>query len=118
VKLLLDHCVPRLLSREFSAHEVTTAAEIGWSTLKNGQLLDMAAAAGFDGFITVDKNFRHQQNLNALPLSVIQIDVPDTRLPPLLAIVPHICEAFGHIRQFRFMCVRADGSIETLGQRT
>jgi predicted nuclease of predicted toxin-antitoxin system len=103
VKLLLDHCVHCRLARELTRHDVKTTAELGWAALKNGQLLAEAAAAGFDAFITVDKSFRHQQNLDALPISVVQLEVADTRLPSLLTVVPKIEESLGYVARFRFV---------------
>jgi hypothetical protein len=73
---LLDHCVPKPFARELPAHEVRTAAQMGWSGLQNGKLLAEAAGAAFDAFLTVDKNIRHQQNLTTLPLAVIVLDTP------------------------------------------
>jgi len=117
VKLLLDHCVHRRFVRALPTHEVRTAAEMRWDALKNGQLLAAAASAEFDAIITVDKNFRHQQNLATLPLTVIELDVPDTRLPTLLAIAANVEEALRHVSRFRFLSIHTDGRIETLGER-
>jgi hypothetical protein len=41
-------------------HAVRTAAQQGWDTLKNGDLLAAAEAAGFDLVLTTDKNMRYQ----------------------------------------------------------
>jgi hypothetical protein len=76
-----------------------------------------AAAAGFDAFITVDKNFRDQQNLDALPISVIQLELADTRLPSLLTVVPKIEESLSYVARFRFVCVDDSGRVETFGER-
>jgi hypothetical protein len=118
VKLLLDHCVDRRVAREFSAHEVKTAAEMGWAALNNGRLLEAAASAGFDAVVTVDKNLRHQQNLDELRVSVIALELPDSRLPSLLAVIPQIEAALLLIYRFRFVGIDAHGRMETLGDRT
>ena len=39
MRLLLDECVPKELRLELSAHSVRTVVEMGWSGIKNGQLL-------------------------------------------------------------------------------
>jgi hypothetical protein len=39
VKILLDHNLDRRLSGQLSSHEVHTALEMAWDTLKNGALL-------------------------------------------------------------------------------
>jgi len=39
-------------------HQVETAAQRGWDELENGELLRAAEDAGFDVFVTPDKNIR------------------------------------------------------------
>jgi hypothetical protein len=50
MRILLDECVPRPLRREFPAHDVRTIHEMGWAGKKNGELLALMAAAGFEVF--------------------------------------------------------------------
>jgi hypothetical protein len=47
---------PLPLREHLSKHTVTTAFELGWSNLKNGELLT-AAETSFDLFITTDQQF-------------------------------------------------------------
>jgi hypothetical protein len=92
VRILLDHCLPRRLKNAFPAHEVATAAELGWDALRNGKLLT-AAATRFDVFLTIDKNLKHQQNLATLPVAVIVILAPTNRFGDVVACVPSIEKA-------------------------
>jgi hypothetical protein len=62
VLILFDNNVPRGLARALIAHTVTEARERGWALLKNGDLIKAGEAAGFDVFVTADKNIRYQQN--------------------------------------------------------
>jgi predicted nuclease of predicted toxin-antitoxin system len=62
MRLLLDESVPSRLRRSLTKHSVRTVVEAGWSGVKNGKLLALAAAE-FDAFVTVDKNLPFQQNL-------------------------------------------------------
>ncbi|MCZ0937990.1 MAG: hypothetical protein OXJ55_05105 [Caldilineaceae bacterium] len=39
---------------------------MGWQGGENGELLQLAAARGFDALITADRNMPHQQNGNIL----------------------------------------------------
>lgn len=55
MRLLLDECVPVRLSRALPGHQVSTVVREGWSGIKNGRLLALAATE-FDALITVDKN--------------------------------------------------------------
>ena len=61
--ILLDHSTPAPLRYELKGHEVVETVERGWERLANGALLDAAEAAGFELFVTADKNIRYQQNL-------------------------------------------------------
>ena len=70
MRLLLDECVPARLSRALPSHPVSTVVRKGWSGIKNGRRLALAAAE-FDVFITVDKNLPYQQNTSALPLATL-----------------------------------------------
>ena len=87
MRLLLDESVPGRLRRALPGHEVRTVGEMGWSGVKNGKLLALAATA-FDAFITVDKNLPYQQNLTTLPVAVIVLDARSIELPALLPLVP------------------------------
>jgi predicted nuclease of predicted toxin-antitoxin system len=53
MRLLLDECVPSRLKRALSMYQVSTVPHEGWSGVKNGKLLALAATK-FDVFITVD----------------------------------------------------------------
>jgi len=89
--VLLDHCVPRRVRLALAGCEVFTAYQRGWSELKNGDLLRAAEAVGFEVFITSDKNIRHQQNLAARRIAVVEL--PTNTLQLLLPLFPAIAEA-------------------------
>ena len=59
---------------------------MGWSGIKNGKLLALAASE-FDAFLTVDKNLPYQQNLTVLPVAVIVLDSLSNELSALLPLV-------------------------------
>jgi len=95
MKILLDECVDWRLSRELLGHDVKTARQMGWATVKNGELLALAAET-FDVFVTVDRKLPSQQNLNVLAMAVVVLRARTNRLaglrplvPGLLAVLPH-----------------------------
>ena len=47
------------------------AIERGWDRISNGELLNVAEAAGFDVLLTTDKRIRYQQNLMGRKLAVV-----------------------------------------------
>lgn len=71
MKILFDQGVPVPLRLHLSEHTVDTAFELGWSVLKNGELLDSAEQDGYEVFITTDQNLNSQQNLAERQLAVL-----------------------------------------------
>src|SRR5271165_739696 len=74
--ILFDHGTPRGIARFLPGHTVTRARERGWDRLSNGDLLAEAEHAGFDVFLTADKNIRYQQNLAGRKISVVVLSTP------------------------------------------
>ena len=87
MRVLLDECVDWRLSRDLIGHEVKTARQMGWTTIKNGELLALAAHT-FDAFVTVDRNLAFQQNPATLALMVIVLHARTNRLADLRQLVP------------------------------
>jgi predicted nuclease of predicted toxin-antitoxin system len=92
VRVLLDECVDWRLSRDVIGHDVKTARQMGWSTIKNGELLALAAKQ-FDVFVTVDRNLSFQQNLVAFPIAVIVLRARTNRLSDLRPLIPALLAA-------------------------
>ncbi|MEJ7862345.1 MAG: DUF5615 family PIN-like protein [Pyrinomonadaceae bacterium] len=96
MKVLLDECVPRKLGRELTDHEVFTVTERGWSGIKNGNLLALAAPE-FDVFLTIDQNLKYQQNLKNFSIGIILLTARNNRLKTLLPLMPEVREAMSKI---------------------
>jgi hypothetical protein len=73
MKVLFDQNVPKNLIPYLSAHEVTRSYALGWQNDKDGTLLKKAESAGFQVFVTGDKNIVYQQNLSSLAISVVEL---------------------------------------------
>jgi hypothetical protein len=71
--VLFDHSTPAPLRFHLKSHTVTEARERGWDRLVNGDLLDVAEAAGFEVFVTADKNLRYQQDLTGRRIAIVVI---------------------------------------------
>jgi hypothetical protein len=82
VRVLLDECVDWRFAREIVGHEVRTARQMGWTAIKNGELLALASEH-FDAFITVDRNLSFQQNLAAFRIGVVVLRARSNRLADL-----------------------------------
>lgn len=96
MRILLDESLPRGLGTHILGHEVVTVQAAGWSGIKNGKLLS-AAAAQFDVFITADRNLQHQQNLATLPIAIIVLRVPRTRVESIQPLIPELLKVLNHL---------------------
>jgi len=70
VRVLFDQGTPVPLRNYLSEHKVATAAEMGWSTFSNGELLE-AAEREFDLLVTTDQALRTQQNLLKRKIAIL-----------------------------------------------
>ena len=102
MRLLLDESVPARLRRSLTSHSVKTVVEMGWSGVKNGALLALAARE-FDAFLTVDKNLPYQQNLGALPIALIVLEANSNELVALLPLVPRLEQVLGSLKPRSFV---------------
>jgi hypothetical protein len=84
MRILLDECVNAGIKQAFPGHEVKTVPEVGWSGIKNGQLLKLIGA-NFDVFLTIDQNIQFQQNLSNLPFAILFVSVPNNMIGSYLA---------------------------------
>ena len=76
MRVLFDQGTPVPLRQSLAHHEVATAYELGWSTLKNGELLEAAERAGFAVLVTTDLNLRYQQNLSSRRIAIVVLSTP------------------------------------------
>lgn len=94
----LDECVPRKLGRSLTGHLARTVPQEGWSGKKNGALLAVMAAAGFEVLLTVDQGVRYQQNLASAGVAVIVMIAPTNDIVDLLPLVPAVLAALMTVR--------------------
>lgn len=90
MKILLDYCVPRPIKSLLAGHEVATAFERGWASLKNGELLTAAETAGFEVLLTVDKNLHPQQNLTGRTVRLVVAEADTNRVADIAPLLPQV----------------------------
>jgi hypothetical protein len=78
--ILFDHGTPSGIARSLAGHDVTEAIDRGWHTISNGELLQVAEAAGFDLLLTTDKGIRYQQNLAGRKIAIVVLGNSTWRL--------------------------------------
>ena len=90
--ILFDQGTPRGIARSLTGHTIKEARAQGWDALANGELLAAAEAAGFQLFLTTDKNIQYQQNLSNRKIAIVVLSkarwrIIRPRLPEILAAV-------------------------------
>jgi hypothetical protein len=88
VRILLDKCLPARLALELTGHQATTVRRSGWTGLKNGELLRLAAH-DFDVFLTIDQSIWHQQDIPPA-VALITLQASSNRLEALRPLIPAI----------------------------
>ena len=97
MKVFLDECIDWRLARDIVGHDIKTARQMDWTTIKNGALLTLASQH-FDVFITVDRNLSFQQNLDSFSIAVIVLQAKTNRLADLRPLVPSLLKAIESAR--------------------
>lgn len=100
MKLYLEECIDWRLTRDIVGHDTRTARDMGWTGLKNGELLARAQAE-FDVFITVDRNLAFQQNIAATTLALVVLRARSNRLDSLRLMLDRLHAALPSARAGR-----------------
>lgn len=95
MKILFDECMPLPLRRRLAEFDVSTAQEMGWGRVKNGDLLRRAEGV-FDAFLTADQQLKYQQNLSGRQLALLVLST--NRWPKVKAKAPEIISALLALR--------------------
>jgi hypothetical protein len=72
-----------------------TVQELGWSAIKNGELLARAVEQAFTILITADRNLRYQQSA---PPQLAILVLPTNRARVIRTLLPEITEALTRLR--------------------
>src|ERR1700738_2163121 len=104
MRVLFDQATPLPIRAYLEQHSVSTASQQGWDKLKNGDLLTAAENAGFDVFLTTDKNIRYQQDLARRKIAIVVFGRPQR--PQLRAHVQIIVEAVDKATHGSYSLVR------------
>jgi len=94
LRILLDECLPEILTEWLGGWEVKTVQELGWGGVTNGELLRRAEGQ-FDVFLTADRRLRYQQNLKGRGLAVVVL--PSNRLKVLRGMMAGIEAAIAKV---------------------
>ena len=111
MRVLLDHCVPRSLRLLLVGQEVKTARQMGWSTLRNGDLL-RTAAPEFGAFLSVDQGIDRDYGSGPLPMPVLLLIAHTNRRAELQPLVPAVLLLLQRPLELRLYCIDRAGLVE------
>lgn len=100
MRVVFDQGTPVPLRRSMPHHVVATAYELGWATLRNGELLSAAEAPGFEVFVTTDTSLRYQQNLSARRIAVVVLT--STSWPRIRAVTAAVVAAVDQAERIHY----------------
>lgn len=100
MNILLDESVPHVVQKRLGHLAIQTVQEMGWTGIKNGELLRRAEMQ-FDVLITADQKLRFQQNLSDKRLAVIVL--PTNQVRRVIELLPAIEEKLKRIRPGTFV---------------
>lgn len=98
MRILLDESVPARLGALLTGHISISVQRQGWTSIKNGELLALAATAEFDVLLTADKGMEYQQNLAALPVSILIVLAKSNRVEDLALVIPNVLAALAELK--------------------
>ena len=107
MRILLDENFPVDFAELLVGNEVavTHVHSLGWSGIKNGELLRRAYSV-CEVFVTLDRNLEFQQNIKVLPFGIVVVCVRSNRIADLAPHITSILEAASRV---------APGQVEKVG---
>jgi hypothetical protein len=93
-RIILDESVPKQVGDHLPGITVATVPGEGWASVKNGRLLALIEEAGFDAFVTADKNLGFQQDLQRYPFGILLLST--NHWPSMKPHVEKILSALDH----------------------
>jgi predicted nuclease of predicted toxin-antitoxin system len=98
MKILLDENVTHRLRPALTGHDVFTVGYMEWKGLRNGRLLQVAAAEGFDVIVTLDAGMPDQHNPATLPLAILVLRIGAATQDRVIASAPLILAALKNLK--------------------
>ena len=107
-RLLVDECVDHKLLGELRGHSTRTVQEMGFAGIKNGSLLELAAAE-FDVLFTVDRYFAGVADTLAERIGIVILHIGSTSARALLPYMPSVNDAIREVEPGRVRRITAHG---------
>jgi len=78
---------------------------MGWSGIKNGQLLELAERSAFEALFTVDKGLPKQQNLEGRRIAVVLLRSRSNRRKDLISRMASVVAALEQLQPGQLVIV-------------
>ena len=104
MRVLIDECAPSAPGAlpKTAWARVPNRQEEGWAGKENGELLQLAENT-FGALVTLDTNFRYQQNLSRRKIAIVMICAHSNRLADLSQHFPTCAQALEKIKPGEFI---------------
>jgi hypothetical protein len=105
MKILLDENVHHGFRKILESHEVYTVQFMGWTGVKNGNLLKLADGK-FDLLITLDTGILYENDFTGLNISVITLISKSVQFKDLLPLVPRLLTEINQIKPGKIVNIK------------
>ena len=105
MRVLIDECLNWRLGRALTGHYAVSVQRMGWSGIKNGQLLALAEQDQFNVFLTGDRNLTFQQSTTRFHVSVVVLEADGIQLQHTLPLMPKVLALLSALRPGQVMRV-------------
>lgn len=106
MKILLDECCHGRIARALAGFDVKTVQAVGWSGLRNGDLL-LRVEGQFDVFVTQDQNIPRQNPIAPREFGVVVLKTKGGRWRELEPLMPRLRDMIGRVER---------GSVTVIGE--
>lgn len=96
MRVLFDQGVPVPLEHHLAGHSISTAFQLKWNQLSNGELIRQAESEGFEVMVTTDQNLKYQQNMEHRKIAIIVLMT--TSWPRIRGITAAVVEALAQAK--------------------
>jgi predicted nuclease of predicted toxin-antitoxin system len=98
MRILIDECLNWRLGRALTGHYAVSVQRMGWSGVKNGDLLALAEKNQFDVFLTGDRNLVFQQSTTQFRVAVVVLEAPGIQLHQTLPLMQKVLALLSSLR--------------------
>jgi predicted nuclease of predicted toxin-antitoxin system len=108
MKVLLDECITKRLKSKLDIFDVYTVSDLGWSGVKNGNLMKLCLDNHFDVLLTIDKNMVYQQNIKKYPLSIVVFNSLTSKIEELVLFIPSFIRQSTDFEKYKTYIIEKD----------